>query len=252
MGNAPSSQDQKRQLLLDGAETTRDEFDEGGSKRLGATASIMESTDSQARIRVSSDPRKRAESGSLHPDDQPDRRFDWMGGADPAAQRARFVDNSIRTSKYEWITFPLANLFEQFRRVANLYFLIISAMMLVGWYFPEVYSSPLSPFSTLGPLIAVLGITMAKEGFEDSKRHSSDAETNSRMADVLTRDGAWDREVEWQNIAVGDIVRIKGGRPIPADIVLINSSKPDGSCYIETSNIDGETDLKGKASLKAF
>jgi len=175
-----------------------------------------------------------------------------MGGDDASKQQAQFVDNSITTSKYDWITFPLANLFEQFRRVANLYFLIISAMMLVGWYFPQVFSSPLSPFSTLGPLIGVLGITMAKEGFEDSKRHASDAETNNRPGDVLTKEGDWDRTVPWKNIRVGDVVRVKGGRPIPADIVLLNSSKPDGSCYVETSNIDGETDLKGKDSLKAF
>ena len=45
---------------------------------------------------------------------------------------------------------------------------------------------------------------------------------------------------------MGDIVRLESDDFIPADVVLVSSSEPEGLCYIETSNLDGETNLKIK------
>ena len=33
---------------------------------------------------------------------------------------------------------------------------------------------------------------------------------------------------------------------VPADVVLTGASSPDGICYVETTNLDGETNLKLK------
>lgn len=46
-------------------------------------------------------------------------------------------------------------------------------------------------------------------------------------------------EKKWKDIQVGDIVRLDSDDFIPADMVLISSSEPEGLCYIETSNLDG-------------
>jgi hypothetical protein len=73
----------------------------------------------------------------------------------------------------------------RFRRVANIYFLGISLLMLVGTYLPKIFESPLSAWSTLGPLGIVLAITMIKEGAEDWTRHKSDREVNNRLCAVL-------------------------------------------------------------------
>jgi len=43
---------------------------------------------------------------------------------------------------------------------------------------------------------------------------------------------------------VGDIVRVKGGEDVPADLFLLSTSNSTGICSIETSNLDGETNLK--------
>jgi phospholipid-translocating ATPase len=55
----------------------------------------------------------------------------------------------------------------------------------------------------------------------------------------------------WKNVRVGDFVRIYNDEQIPADIVVLSTSDPDGACYIETKNLDGETNLKVRQALQA-
>lgn len=54
----------------------------------------------------------------------------------------------------------------------------------------------------------------------------------------------------WKSVSVGDIVRVHNNDEIPADIILLSSSDSDGACYVETKNLDGETNLKVRQSLK--
>lgn len=77
------------------------------------------------------------------------------------------------------------------------------------------------------------------------KRHQSDSELNARKAKVLTAQSTF-AEKKWKDIHVGDVVRVESNDFIPADMILISSSEPEGLCYIETSNLDGETNLKIK------
>lgn len=48
----------------------------------------------------------------------------------------------------------------------------------------------------------------------------------------------------WKNLQVGDFVRLFDEEQVPADIIILATSDPDGACYIETKNLDGETNLK--------
>ena len=85
-----------------------------------------------------------------------------------ANKPAKFASNYIKTTKYNALTFfPLALLF-QFKRLANVYFLIISILSA----FPSI--SPYSPASAFAPFLFVLMISIVREGFEDFARYRSD------------------------------------------------------------------------------
>ena len=150
-----------------------------------------------------------------------------------------FCSNSVSTSKYNVATFVPKFLAEQFSKYANLFFLFTACIQQI----PDV--SPTNKYTTIAPLAVVLLASAFKETQEDLKRHQSDSELNARPAKVLTGDGTFVVR-KWKNIRVGDVVRMESDDFIPADVVLIASSEPEGLCYIETSNLDGETNLKIK------
>ncbi|KAG0249610.1 hypothetical protein BG011_009101 [Mortierella polycephala] len=155
--------------------------------------------------------------------------------------RAKYLHNRISTSKYNYFTFLPKFLYEQFSKYANIFFLFTACIQQIDGV------SPTSRFTTAVPLALVLFATAIKEVMEDFKRHASDSETNARKSKVLQ--GSAFVPQPWHSIKVGDIVRVEGDEPFPADLVLLSSSEPEGMCYIETSNLDGETNLKIKQAL---
>lgn len=153
-----------------------------------------------------------------------------------------FKNNWISTTKYTILTFIPKNLFEQFCRVANLYFLFI----LVLCHTPI---SPVAPGPSAINLGIVLLINAIKEAYEDFHRYKSDKKINNQISRVVTKEGF--QEKCWKDLIVGDIVYIENEQQFPADMVLLSTSSElsAGHCYIETSNLDGETNLKCKQSL---
>lgn len=182
-----------------------------------------------------------------------------------ANRRSRFCKNSIRTTKYSLLTFIPKNLFEQFCRAANIYFLIIVLLQV----FTNL--SPTGRTTTIVPLAFVLTICAVKDGYEDwvhigvlvftcivlimcslthpsalslslpiymaQKRRLSDYKTNNSSTKVF-RDGRFER-VPWKNVTVGSVVRVENGESIPADMVVLATSEPGGMCFVETSSLDG-------------
>jgi P-type E1-E2 ATPase len=51
---------------------------------------------------------------------------------------------------------------------------------------------------------------------------------------------------KWRNLRVGDVVKIFNKQLVPADLILLATSNKKGDCFIETKNLDGETNLKAR------
>ncbi|KZV76767.1 phospholipid-translocating P-type ATPase [Peniophora sp. CONT] len=300
---------------------------------------------------------------------------------------ARYVRNKVRTSKYTILTFIPKNLYEQFRRVANLYFLATTVLQV----FPVFGAT--TPQIAMLPLVFILGVTAIKDGIEDYRRAQVDEELNTtattklgnwknvnqptdprnwferafglnapgrvtkgvkklrereagegmrimlRRGDasrvsftseykdaqeslsldmrpmgpggrvlediqsvddhsyppadpsMVSLDGAaaavtgnhahsdsigvasdktltgssggvlnwtkrvsglarWERTL-WKKLEVGDVVLLMENDQIPADLIVLSTADPDGSCFIETKNLDGETNLKPRRAVGA-
>ncbi|KAI0086431.1 phospholipid-translocating ATPase [Irpex rosettiformis] len=248
-----------------------------------------------------------------------------------------YTTNQVITSKYTIITFIPRNLLEQFRRVANCFFLAIAILQFFSLF------STVSPGLVILPLLIVLAITAIKDGYEDIKRHQSDRQVNYSLVRVIAGEG-WsnpnpmeaksktfvrgftprfrrkggkkgkvvvegvDGQVDiphgapadalsvnaptvtteageehpgveydenepvegpgggilhhhhygtkrphwklttWEDLRVGDFVKILDNESIPADVLICGTSEEENVAFVETKNLDGETNLKSRVA----
>jgi phospholipid-transporting ATPase len=118
-------------------------------------------------------------------------------------QDRRFVRNKIRTNKYRWYNFVPKNLFEQFSKLANIYFLFIMILQII----PQISISGGKP-AILMPLLFVVSVSAIKDFFEDRDRQKSDNMENNRkaiFADLTT--GEYKDKI-WKDLKVGMVVKI--------------------------------------------
>lgn len=156
-------------------------------------------------------------------------------------QYKEYKTNVVSTTKYNIITWLPKSLFMQFFRLANLYFLIISILSFSSF-------SPKEPLSMSGTLAFVLIVTMVKEAYEDFKRYQSDSQLNNTDTRIFDK-SIW-KTTHWGSLRVGDIVKIKRDETIPADLLILETSAHSGLCFVDTKNLDGETNLKEKFTHK--
>ncbi|EHB07732.1 Putative phospholipid-transporting ATPase VB [Heterocephalus glaber] len=157
-----------------------------------------------------------------------------------------YSGNRICTTKYTLLTFLPQNLFEQFHRWANLYFLLL---LILNWIpSMEVFHREI----TMLPLAIVLFFIMVKDGMEDFKRYRFDTEINGSNVQIYERTEQSFVQKRWKDVRVGDFLQMQCNEVIPADILLLFSSDPSGICHLETANLDGETNLKQRYVVKGF
>ncbi|XP_055617498.1 phospholipid-transporting ATPase IF isoform X2 [Toxorhynchites rutilus septentrionalis] len=158
-----------------------------------------------------------------------------VGGENHDKKPKAHETNRIKSTKYTLLTFLPLNLAEQFRRVANFYFLCMTIISIV-------IDSPVSPLTSLAPLVFVIAVTATKQGYENYLRYRADNMVNYSLVTVF-RSGT-ELDIRCQDIRHGDIVRTSRDCDIPCDLVLLKSSDENRKCYVTTANLDGETNLK--------
>jgi len=100
----------------------------------------------------------------------------------------------------------------------------------------------LTPAVSVLPLAFVVGVSAVKDAYEDWRRHRSDKNENNRTASVLA--GGAFRPKRWEEVRVGEVLRVVANETLPCDMVLLSTSDPTGVAYVQTINLDGESNLK--------
>lgn len=170
-----------------------------------------------------------------------------------------YVDNTIRSCKYTAWNFLPRQLYAQFSKLANFYFLCVSILQMI----PGL--STTGTYTTIIPLAFFVSLSMAKEGYDDIRRFKLDRAENNKETLVLrsgdpTRTslgrsasslpgspGAkqW-RTTKWKDLRVGDLVKLVRDEVAPADLMVLHANGLNDVAYIETMALDGETNLKSK------
>ena len=107
------------------------------------------------------------------------------------------------------------------------------------------------------PLAVVVFINGLKDYLEDLNRKNSDRDENHRYCYIQSlKSGEFEKRY-WKDVELGNIVKINENEYFPADLVCIDTKKNeredveiDGICYVETKNLDGESNLKYKEAVK--
>ena len=149
----------------------------------------------------------------------------------------KYGNNIIKTTKYNIITLVPKNLFYQLCRASNIYFLIVCILNCLSF-------SPKEPVSMLVTFSFVLIFTMGKDAILDYGRHKQDEKSNSRMCHIFEND-KWKKQ-KCYKITPGNIIKIKEDEECSCDILIIKSSNENGYLFVDTKNLDGESNLKEK------
>jgi len=219
-----------------------------------------------------------------------------------------YLNNTITSARYSIYTFLPRQLYAQFSKIANIYFLTVAILQMIpSW-------STTGTYTTIIPLLIFISISILREGYDDWKRHLQDNKENNQYTRLLQhksckRDlnygdsdslyslsrinsqtsvsrlnpGDSDNEetnqqqepitdeellkqpntftkenylkqldiiiskIKWKDIKVGDFITLKQDEQVPADIILLTSDgSNENEVFIETMDLDGETNLKSR------
>lgn len=153
-----------------------------------------------------------------------------------------FCSNKVSHQKYTFYNLIPKFLFLQFRFFFNFFYLVITLSQLIPAFrvgFLVTYISP---------LIFVLSISFMKEMWDEYQVMKRDYELNSKKYSVLDSENRVIK-VKSQDLLVGNVIEIEAGERVPADLILLKTSNENGSAFIKTDQLDGETDWKLRRSL---
>jgi len=160
----------------------------------------------------------------------------------PLVKGGPFPENIVKNTKYNILTFLPITLYNQFKYFINIYFLAVA----LSQFIPILKVGFL--FTYVAPLAFVVGLSLAKEAYDDIKRMIQDKSTNGEIFTRLLEDGTT-INVKSSDICVGDFLVLNKDQRIPADCVLLHTTDKSDTSFVRTDQLDGETDWKLKKPL---
>ena len=146
--------------------------------------------------------------------------------------------NKISSSKYSLYNFFPKILIEQFSYISNIYFLIISILQTIK----SISYSNGSPIMLI-PFSFVVLINGIKDLYEDIKRRQMNNMDNNRLCEVYNSKKNKFINKKWEEVKLGDIIKIKKNEIICCDMIILETSESNGICLVEPKNINGESNL---------
>eukprot|EP00040_Diaphanoeca_grandis_P017304 m.90042 g.90042 ORF g.90042 m.90042 type:complete len:1189 (-) comp26359_c0_seq1:156-3722(-) len=169
------------------------------------------------------------------------KRFVWANNATKNETHCKdnraSLNNDVRTTTYNGLATIPKLLLEAYSDVANCYFTFVVILMAI----PQLPTPPY--ITTLVPLVLILIMGWAMDLWDDFRRRMSDRQINRTPAKRL-EGNKW-VVTPWESLVVGDIVHIDQEFPrIPGDVLVLDTSHETGFCFVESKDLDGETNLK--------
>jgi phospholipid-translocating ATPase len=163
----------------------------------------------------------------------------------------------VRNQKYTVFLFLPLVIYAQFKFFFNLYFLLVA----LSQFIPALKIGFIATY--VAPLAFVLAVTMGKEAWDDILRNRRDKESNAQRYLILESDSASSispsspttpgfpptRATPSSQLKVGDLVQLTQNQRVPADMLLLRTSDPTGTCFVRTDQLDGETDWKLRVAV---
>ncbi|TRY92635.1 hypothetical protein DNTS_007692 [Danionella cerebrum] len=105
-----------------------------------------------------------------------------------------------------------------------------------------IIDTPTSPMTSGLPLFFVITVTAIKQGYEDWIRHKADNAVNQCPVHIIQHGKVVRKQS--RKLRVGDVVQVKENEVFPCDLILLSTSKEDGTCFVTTASLDGESSHK--------
>ncbi|XP_060754841.1 phospholipid-transporting ATPase IH isoform X4 [Neoarius graeffei] len=105
-----------------------------------------------------------------------------------------------------------------------------------------IIDTPTSPITSGLPLFFVITVTAIKQGYEDWLRHKADNAINQCPVQVVQKGKVVCKQS--RKLQVGDVVLVKEDETFPCDLILLSTSRDDGTCFVTTASLDGESSHK--------
>lgn len=153
-----------------------------------------------------------------------------------------FGDNTLKSARFTLLKFLPSFLISKSRRTLNLWFALTSVLQLV---FSNLHEW--EPWTTLVFFASIVVLSLVKEFAAEVLKILGDSSANKDLVSVWSE--TYFNEVKARDLRVGQFIRLQEGDELPADLVLLSTSRKDYKCFVNLTKLTGKKDPSEKTAL---